>query len=145
MHHTPTASLRRLLDAAVAGIEHPDLEGAATARPREALEADVEDVAAVAGVVLLTPVNLGYISGALKHFFDSTYRDIRARELRLPFVAVVKGTTDATGALRAIEQITTGLGWTASQPPVVQEGDVDDAFAAAVTEAAGQLTATALL
>ena len=40
---------------------------------RPALEATADDVLAADGYLLGTPANFGYMSGALKHFFDSTF------------------------------------------------------------------------
>lgn len=143
--HTPTESLDAVADAVADGVGHPDLEGAVELVRRQALEATAEDVLAADAVVLVTPVNLGYISGALKHFFDSSFRDLEDRTGGLPFLAVIKGTTDATGAIRAIDAITTGLGWRPVHPHVVVEGDVDEPFLERVRDASGALAASLLL
>ena len=134
--HAPTSATAALRDAVLDGLRHPDLEGAVEAVERPALEATADDVLGADALVLLTPVNFGYLSGALKHFFDSTYGALRGRTDALPFLAVVKGTTDASGAVRALDQITTGLRWRAARPHVVHEGDVDDALLERVREAA---------
>ncbi len=142
--HVPTASLQAVAGAVREGVLHPDLEGAVRLVDVPALQADVGDVRAADAVVLLTPVNFGYMSGALKHFFDHTYRRMQADGLRRPYLAVVKGTTDADGAVRAIEAITTGLCWPRVRPPVVVEGPADQEFLDRVREAASELAATLL-
>lgn len=142
--HTPAPSLEALADAVARGVGHPDLGGAVALVRRPALEATADDVRAADAVVLLTPVNLGYISGALKHFFDGAFRELEGTTPGLRFLAVIKGTTDATGAIRAVDAITTGLRWTAARPHLVVEGDVDDAFLAAVEEASAALAASLL-
>ncbi|MGI9017988.1 MAG: NAD(P)H-dependent oxidoreductase [Euzebya sp.] len=142
VHHSPTTSLRQIAQAVRAGVEHPDLDGAVTLNSRPALEAEVSDVIAAAGVVLLTPVNFGYMSGALKHFFDCTYRDLMAQKVRRPHLAVIKGTTDADGAVRALEAITTGLKWQRFRPPVVVEGPADQQFLDRVSMACAELAAS---
>jgi multimeric flavodoxin WrbA len=67
VHHTPSPHCQELFEAVVAGATDPDIEGvevvrrpALTVSPVEMLEAD--------GYLLGTPANLGYISGALKHY-----------------------------------------------------------------------------
>ena len=72
VHHSPTRSLQALRDAVLEGAGHediPDVE--VVARP--ALEATADDVLAADGYLLGTSANFGYMSGALKHFFDSTF------------------------------------------------------------------------
>ncbi|MQY02900.1 hypothetical protein ACRB68_09350 [Actinomadura sp. RB68] len=99
---------------------------ALTASPVEVLEAD--------GYLLGTPVNLGYLSGALKHFFDQIYYPCLETTVRRPFGAYLHGNNDATGALRALESITTGLRWRAVRPPVVVTGEPGRADLAACWE-----------
>ena len=41
-----------------------------------ALEATADDVLAADGYLLVTTANFGYMSGALKHFFDSTFLQV---------------------------------------------------------------------
>lgn len=142
VHHSPTESLRRAVAAVRAGVEHPALEGGVALVEVEALAAGAADVRRADAVVLLTPVNFGYISGALKHFFDSSFRELEAEGIRRPYVAVIKGTTDAGGAVRALESIATGLSWTPARPPVVVEGPADEAFLQRVTDTCAELAAT---
>lgn len=142
VHHSPMDSVRRLTDAVVAGATHPDLEGAVGAVRRPALEATADDVLASDAVVCVTPVNFGYMSGALKHFFDSSFRALEDTTANLPYAAVIKGTTDADGAVRALEAIATGMRWRRVVPPVVLEGPVDDDAVAATIELAATVAAT---
>ena len=67
VHHTPTATVRALADAVVAGA-HDDAIAGVEVVVRAALEARVDDVLAADGYLLGTPANFGYMSGALKHF-----------------------------------------------------------------------------
>lgn len=143
--HAPTPSVAALRDAVVAGVADDAFEGAVDVVARPALEADAADVEASDAVVLVTPVNFGYISGGLKDFFDRTYRQLREQRPRFPFATVLKGTTDATGALRAVEQITTGLGWRQVVEPLVVLGDVTDVERAAAHDLGATVAATLLL
>src|SRR6476646_5099897 len=72
VHHSPTPSVTALTDAVVAGASDDAIEGVEVV-VRAALEADADDVLAADAYVLGTPANFGYMSGALKHFFDSIF------------------------------------------------------------------------
>lgn len=67
VHHSPTPNLRAILDAVVAGARHEDIEDVDVVL-REALSTTVDDVLAADGYVIGTSANIGYISGAVKHF-----------------------------------------------------------------------------
>lgn len=142
--HRATAALGEVEDAVVEGARHPDVEGVEVL-VRPALEATADDVLAAAGVLLVTPCNFGYMAGALKHFFDTTYDDLRERTDGLPYALVVKGSTDASGAVRAVEAITTGLRWSRLRPPTVHEGAVDAAFLDACRETGAAVAAELML
>ncbi len=130
VHHCPTPRLVSLAEAVLAGANDPDIEGVEVV-VRPALEATVEDVLAADGYLLGTSANLGYISGALKHFFDSVYNDVREPTAKRPFSYWIRGGYDTIGAERAMESITTGLQWSLAAPPLVFTGDVEPHLAAA--------------
>ena len=75
------------------------------------------------GYLLGTPANLGYMSGALKHFFDQIYYPCLESTIGRPFGVYVHGNNDTTGAIRAIEMVTTGLQWRLAQAPVSVIGE----------------------
>jgi NAD(P)H-dependent FMN reductase len=117
VHHTPSPALHSLFDAVRAGATDPQIEGVdVVARP--ALVANAVDVLEADGYVLGTPANLGYISGALKHFFDTIYYPCLEATVGRPYGVYVHGNDDTAGALAAVEKITTGLRWKAAQNPV---------------------------
>ena len=72
--------------------------------------------------MLGSPVNIGYLSGALKHFFDQVYYPTLTEKPNAPYGLYLHGNNDATGALRAAESITKGLGWQQVYEPVVIVG-----------------------
>ncbi|MGW5305936.1 flavodoxin family protein [Streptomyces griseoluteus] len=136
IHHTPSPACQELFEAVVSGAGAPEIEGVRVVR-RAALAATASNVLAADGYLLGTPANLGYMSGALKHFFDQIYYpcldDTRGR----PFGYWVHGGNDVTGAVRAIETVTTGLGWRRAAEPVTVTG----APGRAATEACWELGA----
>ena len=137
VHHTPSPAMQEMLEAARAGLGHEDLsEVEVVVRP--ALSATASDLLAADGVLLGTPANIGYMSGALKHFFDSVYYPTLEAKVAMPYGLYVHGGNDTTGAVRAVDRVATGLRWRAVAAPVAVTGAVgrDD------LAACGQLAAT---
>jgi multimeric flavodoxin WrbA len=126
VHHSPTASMRSLTEAVLAGARDDALAGLEVV-DRPALEAGAQDVLDADGLVLGTPANFGYMSGALKHFFDSTFLRIGGAlsddgsagqgaagpdgRGPLPYGLYVHGRYDVTGAVRAVGSIAGALPW----------------------------------
>ncbi len=141
VHHTPSPSLHSMFDAVVSGATDERIEGVDVVE-RPALVASVADVADADGYVLGTPANLGYMSGAMKHFFDTVYYPCLESTKRRPFGVYVHGNSDTDGALKAIETITTGLEWERAQEPVSVVGqpgrdDLDACWELGASVAAG--------
>ena len=70
--HIPSENTRVLRDAVLSGATHSDIDGVET-RALTPFEAGPDDVRAADAIILGTTENLGYMSGALKDFFDRTY------------------------------------------------------------------------
>ena len=122
VHHTTSPSLHALYEAVMAGATDDRIDGV-TVVSKPALSATVPDVLAADGYVLGTPANLGYMSGALKHFFDLIYYPCLEATVRRPFAAYVHGNNDTDGAIATIEKIATGLQWHRAQVPVRVVGE----------------------
>jgi multimeric flavodoxin WrbA len=144
VHHSPTDSVRALTDAVLAGAQDDALEGVDVVS-RSALDATAADVLAADGLVLGTSANFGYMSGALKHFFDSTFLDIGGALSddgsgapssggRLPFGLYVHGRYDVTGAVRSVQSIAQALPWAQAAEVLEVVGEVDDAALASAYE-----------
>ncbi|MDF3299102.1 flavodoxin family protein [Streptomyces tropicalis] len=110
VHHTPSPHCQAMFEAVVSGATSPEIEGVQVER-RAALSATAADVLAADAYLLGTPANLGYMAGALKHFFDQIYYPCLDETRGRSFGAFVHGGNDVTGAVRALDSITTGLGW----------------------------------
>lgn len=85
---------------------------------RPALATTAHDVLAADGYILGTPANLGTMSGALKHCFDTIYYPCLDATRGRPYGVYVHGNNDVDGALADIAKITTGLDWREAQVPV---------------------------
>ncbi|WP_020662603.1 flavodoxin family protein [Amycolatopsis benzoatilytica] len=141
VHHTPSPSMQAMFEAVLAGANHPDIEGVDVVR-RPALGATAADVLAADGYLLGTPANLGSMSGALKHFFDTVYYPCLDATKGHPFGAYIHGNNDTSGTVRQLDAITTGLGWAKAAEPVLVTGEPDKAALTALTELGGTLAAT---
>lgn len=121
VHHTPSPHCQEMFEAVLAGATDPEIEGVAVVR-RPALTVSPVEMLAADGYVLGTPANLGYISGALKHAFDESYYQLLDATRGRPFGLYLHGNQGTEGAERAVDQITTGLGWVKAVAPVIVSG-----------------------
>ena len=140
VHHSRTGSTAVLRDAALAGAV--EAGGDVEVRAVGAFDAGPDDVVWAEAVLLCTPANFGYMSGALKDFFERIYHPCLDRTAGLPYGLVVKGDTDADGAVASVERITTGLRWRPIAPAVVVVGAVTDAARASAHELGATLAAS---
>ena len=140
VHHSPTPRLRSTLDAVIDGTGAAGIEGVDVV-VRPALDADVAEVLRADGYLLGTPANLGYMSGALKHFFDVVYPEALEVTAGRPYGLWVHGETDTTGAIASVEKVVTGLRWRAAAAPLSLLGEVDDEGRVAAWELGATLAA----
>lgn len=121
VHHTPSPFTQEMFEAVVAGATDPQIEGVKVVR-RAALALTPTDVLAADGYLLGTPANLGYMSGALKHAFDTIYYPCLDSTRGRPFGLYVHGNQGTEGAERSVTSVTTGLGWVKAADYVVVSG-----------------------
>ncbi|HEY1633559.1 MAG TPA: flavodoxin [Acidimicrobiales bacterium] len=145
VHHTASPSLHSMFEAVMSGATDPRIEDVEVVS-RPALTATAVDVLEADGYLLGTPANLGYISGALKHFFDQIYYPCLDATARRPYGLYVHGNNDTVGAVRAVESITTGLKWRRAREPVTVLGqprqqDLEECWELGAALAAGLLLA----
>src|SRR3954469_15369990 len=103
---------------------------------RPALAAGPADLLAADGVLLGTPANIGYMSGALKHFFDTVYYPCLDATVGLPYGVYVHGNDDTAGALTGIQKITGALRWKQVAAPLSLTGALGKDDLEAVSELA---------
>jgi multimeric flavodoxin WrbA len=143
VHHTTSPATQELLDAAIDGTKADGLEGVEVI-VRPALAASVSDALAADGFVLGTPANIGYMSGALKTWFDLIYYPTLQAKPGAPYGLYVHGNSDTTGAVRAVESIAKGLGWERAFAPVEITGPVSKQQKESVWELAATVAASLL-
>lgn len=121
VHHTPSPHCQEMFEAVVAGATDPDIEGVEVVR-RPALTVSPVEMLNADGYLLGTPVNLGYLSGALKHAFDQSYYPLLDVGRGRPFGVWLHGNEGTEGAQRATDGIAAGLGWVKAAEYVVVSG-----------------------
>ncbi len=131
--HCPSPNTQALRNALIAAMQEQNIESVLIeslspfdTQPSHVLEADA--------IILGTTENLGYMSGALKDFFDRCYYPVLEAKQGLPCAAFIRAGHDGTGTLRALQSITTGLKWRWVQEPMILRGDYDPQFETQVAE-----------
>jgi|TARA_Y100000588_G_scaffold4688_1_gene5823 multimeric flavodoxin WrbA len=114
-----------MADAVIKGAKNPDINGVEI-QVRDALEASADDVLWADGLLLGTPENFGYMSGAIKYFLDRIYYPCEDKIDGMPYALFVCAGNDGTGAIKSITRILKGLAIKQIQEPVLIVGDVDD-------------------
>lgn len=144
VHHSPTPGMQALTEAVLAGTADEAIGGVDVV-VRPALGASATDVLAADGFLLGTTANFGYMSGALKHFFDSVFLEAGGALSddgsaaggsggRRPFGLYVHGRYDTTGAVRSVETIVQALPWAQAAPVLEVLGEVTDEHRSAAYE-----------
>ncbi len=111
--------------AVISGARHPDIDGV-DVRVRDALEATPDDVIWADGMILGTPENFGYMSGAMKYFLDRVYYPCEDKIGGMPYALFVRAGNDGSGAICSITRILTGLNVRQVQDPLLIAGDFDE-------------------
>ena len=125
--HAPSPNTKRMLDAATRGATAEDIEGV-EAVAKSPFDTGPDDVKSAGALILGTTENLGYMSGALKDFFDRCYYPCLEETQGLAYALYIRAGQDGTGTRRAVESITTGLRWRTVQEPLICRGPWADAF-----------------
>lgn len=130
-----------MFEAVVSGATDTEITGIDVVR-RPALSTSPVEVLAADGFVLGTPANIGYMSGALKFFFDTVYYPCMDATRGRPYGLYVHGNDGTEGAIKAVESIAAGMGWTKAAATVNVVGqpskaDLESCWELGATVAAG--------
>jgi NAD(P)H-dependent FMN reductase len=141
VHHTPSPGTRELLEAVLAGTRDPDISGV-DVQVRPALAATIPDMLDADGYLFGTTANFGYMSGALKHFFDTVYYPVLDHVAGRPYGLWVHGNNDTVGAVAAVGKLATGLALVQAADVLEVTGPIDAAVRERAYELGGTLAAT---
>jgi NAD(P)H-dependent FMN reductase len=121
--HSQSGGAERMTQAVVCGARRAD--GVAV-RDVRALDATLDDLLWAEAVIFGTPENFGYMSGALKDFFDRTFYPAQGKVSQLPYALFVKAGNDGSGAVTSVERIARGYPLKKVADALVVRGDVDE-------------------
>ncbi|BBX97408.1 flavodoxin family protein [Mycobacterium lacus] len=141
VHHTPSPTTRELLEAVLAGAHDPEIEGVDVVS-RPALAATIPDMLDADGYLFGTTANFGYMSGALKHFFDTVYYPSLDHVAGRPYGLWVHGNNDTVGAAAAVGKLAAGLSLSRVADVLEVVGAIDAAARERAYELGGTLAAT---
>ena len=131
--HVPSENTRALRDAVEAGaVSEQNQSVAVTAK--SPFDTGPDDVLTADAVILGTTENLGYMSGALKDFFDRIYYPCLEEKQGTPYALYIRAGHDGTGTRRGVESIVTGLRWKGVQEPLILKGEWQDSFVGSCKE-----------
>jgi multimeric flavodoxin WrbA len=125
IYHSKGGKNQRMADAVKSGADHPDIEGVEV-RFLRAPDATDQDLLWADGIIFGTPENFGYMSGALKDFFDRTFYEVEGKVDAKPFCIFIGAGNDGQGALMSIRRICKGYNFKEIQEPLIVIGDLGD-------------------
>lgn len=122
VYHSKTGKNGRMAEAIKRGASHPDIS--IDLRARTAFDADSDDLRWADGIIFGTPANFGYMSGALKDFFDRTFYEVEGQVDAKPYCLFVGAGNDATGAVSSVQRICSGYNFREISEPLVIVGEL---------------------
>lgn len=131
VYHTQSGNTGQLAEAVIRGARQE--EGTDT-RVVKAFDATLDDLLWCDGLLVGTPENFGYMSGAIKDFFDRTYYPAEPYELNRPYALFISAGNDGTGAVREIDRIMRGYPMKTVAEPVIARGEITEEHLAAAEE-----------
>jgi multimeric flavodoxin WrbA len=131
--HSQTGHTEAMAEAVLRGARSEELAGIET-RLLRAADAGPDDLLWADALILGTPENFGYMSGAVKDFLDRTYYPCEGKVESLPYAIFISAGNDGSGALSSIQRIARGYPLRAVQEPIIARGDTTQAILAACEE-----------
>jgi multimeric flavodoxin WrbA len=124
IYHTQSGNTGRLAEAVEQGAARRiDLK----VKRQRAFDTTLQDLLDCQAVVFATAEYNGYMSGALKDFFDRTYEPARGHVTNKPYAIVISAGNDGTFAAQYIQRIARGYMLKLVADPIIVVGEVTGA------------------
>lgn len=121
VYHTQSGNTGQLAEAVLRGARTDDAVHAVLQR---AFDTEAEHLLAADGLLIGTPENFGYMSGAVKDLLDRVYYPLEHDLVGKPYALFVSAGNDGTNAVREIDRIVRGLQLRKVAEPVIAVGEV---------------------
>lgn len=125
--HMPSPNTQKMAESVLQGASDDAISEVHTTL-KTPFDTQPEDVLACDGIIMGTTENLGYMSGALKDFFDRIYYPCLEQTQGLPYALYIRAGHDGTGTHRGVTTIVTGLRWREAHSLVLCRGDFQEQF-----------------
>lgn len=140
LYHTQSGNTGQLVQAALRGAQtETDVE----TRLIMAKDGDLEDLLWSDAIIFGTPENFGYMSGALKDFYDRTFYPAEPYQLNRPYALLISAGNDGTGAVRECDRILKGYPMKKATEPYIARKEITQEHLDKAFEL-GQMMATGL-
>ena len=123
VYHSQSGNTGRMAQAALQGAQ---TETEVETVMKRAFDCGLDDLLGCNGLLIGTPENFGYMSGAMKDFFDRTYYPAEGKTVGLPYALFISAGNDGSGTVRQIGRIATGYGWKLAAEPVIARHEVTE-------------------
>jgi multimeric flavodoxin WrbA len=107
IYHSRTGNTEEMAKAVAQGAS--SVGGVEVIR-KKAEEATTSDLLDCDAVAFGSPTNIGYMAGALKEFFDRSFRQLGGKVKEKPYIVFVSCAMEGKGAVDSIESICNILG-----------------------------------
>ena len=141
VHHTVSPATRALYEAVTDGTKADGISGVEV-ESRPALSASVAETLAADAILIGATVNIGYLAGAVKYWFDTIYYPLLDAKPGMPYGFWLHGNEDAVGAQRAMAAIIGALRWRQVAEPLIIIGSPTAADFRAAWELGATVAAT---
>jgi multimeric flavodoxin WrbA len=121
VYHSQSGGTARMCEAVERGAR--SIEEVAVSCKR-AFDAGADDLKSADALIIGTPENFGYMSGAVKDFFDRTFYPCEHSVAGRPYAVFVCAGNDGTGAVFNIDRILAGLKMKKVVEPIVAKKEV---------------------
>lgn len=123
VYHSQTGNTEKMAQSVAEGAASmEDTE----VKVKKARDAGIDDLLQCDGLAIGTPENFGYMSGAMKDFFDRTFYPAQGKVFKKPYVIFISAGNDGTGAQNSVERIARGYPLNKVYEPVIATGEVTE-------------------